>query len=174
MSSPNIILIGMPGAGKSTIGVLLAKALGKAFIDTDLLIQAREGRLLQEIINELGNNRFLEIEATVLKELEVENSVIATGGSAIYSDPAMKHLKQNGIVIYLQLTYEEIEQRINNMASRGIAFAKGQSLYDLYQERIHKYEQYADLILNCSGKSIEESVRSAQEGLERFLAESGH
>mgnify|MGYP000908141894 CR=1 FL=1 len=167
MVPKNIILIGMPGAGKSTIGVLLAKALGKAFIDTDLLIQAREGRLLQEIINERGISRFLEIEAEVLMGLEAENSVIATGGSAIYSDQAMAHLKRTGIVVYLKLTYEEIEQRINNMASRGIAIEKGKTLYDLYQERIPRYEQKADLILECSGKTIEDSVQSAKEKLEQ-------
>ncbi len=168
MQQENIILIGMPGAGKSTIGVLLAKALGKAFIDTDLLIQAKEGRLLQEIINEQGINRFLEIEAETLMRLQTDNSVIATGGSAIYSDQAMAHLKQTGMVVYLKLTYEEIEQRINNMTSRGIAIGQGQSLFDLYQERIPKYERQADLVLDCSGKSIEESVQSAKEMLERL------
>lgn len=168
MYQKNIILIGMPGAGKSTIGVLLAKALGKAFVDTDLLIQAREGRLLQEIIDDRGINRFLEIEAEVLMGLEVENSVIATGGSAIYNDQAMAYLKRTGIVVYLKLTYEEIEQRINNMSSRGIAIDKGQSLYGLYQERVPKYEQQADLILDCSGKSIEDSVQSAKEKLEEL------
>ncbi len=170
MQSKNIILIGMPGAGKSTIGVLLAKALGKAFIDTDLLIQAREERLLQEIINERGINHFLEIEAEVLMSLQTTNSVIATGGSAIYSDQAMAYLKRTGIMVYLKLAYEEIEQRINNMASRGIAIAKGQSLSDLYRERIPKYEQQADLILDCSGKPIEESVQSAKEKLERYIS----
>jgi shikimate kinase len=167
MEPKNIILIGMPGAGKSTIGVLLAKALGKAFIDTDLLIQAQEGRLLQEIIDEQGINRFLEIEAKVLMGLKAKNSVIATGGSAIYSDQAMTHLKHTGIIVYLKLTYEEIEQRIKNMASRGIAIAKGKTLFDLYRERTPKYEGQADLTLDCSGRSIEESVRLAKEELER-------
>lgn len=168
MHSKNIILIGMPGAGKSTIGVLLAKAFGKGFIDTDLLIQAAEGELLQEIINGKGIKRFLEIEAETIMRLQADNLVIATGGSAIYYDQAIKYLKRTGIVVYLKLTYAEIEQRINNMASRGIAIGKGQSLFDLYQERIPKYEQHADLILDCSGKSIEESVQSAQEKLKRL------
>lgn len=168
MHPQNIVLIGMPGAGKSTIGVLLAKTLGKDFIDTDLLIQAKEKRLLQEIINEQGINIFLEIEEEVILGLQVDNAVIATGGSAIYSDKAISYLKQDGIVVYLKLTYEEIEQRINNMASRGIVIVKGQSLFDLYQERTPKYEQKADLILDCTGKSIEESVQSVKDKVERL------
>jgi len=168
MQSQNIILIGMPGAGKSTIGVLLAKILRKDFIDTDLLIQAKEERLLQEIINERGLNDFLEIEEEVILELQVNNAVIATGGSTIYSDQAISHLKQDGIAVYLKLTYEEIERRINNMASRGIVIVEGQSLLDLYQERTPKYEQKADLMLDCTGKSIEESVRSVKDQLEKL------
>lgn len=171
MQSNNIILIGMPGAGKSTIGVLLAKALGKAFIDTDLLIQAREGRLLQEIINEEGIEHFLMIEAEVLMSIQTVNSVIATGGSAIYSDQAMDHLKQNGIIVYLKLTYKDIERRVNNLTSRGIAIAQGKTLFDLYQERTPKYEQQADLTLDCTGRSIEESVRLAKEELEHGYME---
>ena len=168
MQSKNIILIGMPGAGKSTIGVLLAKALRKDFIDTDLLIQSKEGRLLQEIINEQGINSFLAIEAEVLLSLQAVNSVIATGGSAVYSHKAMAHLRQTGIIAYLKLTFEEIERRINNMSSRGIAIVKGQSLFELYQERIPQYEQQADLILDCTGNSIEESVQVAKEELKRL------
>lgn len=125
MHPQNVILIGMPGAGKSTIGVLLAKTLGKTFVDTDLLIQAQEGKLLQELIDEYGIDRFLEIEATVIARLQIDNAVIATGGSAIYSDQAVNHLKQNGIAVYLQLTYEEIGQRIKNMASRGVVIGGG-------------------------------------------------
>lgn len=163
----NIILIGMPGAGKSTIGVLLAKTLGKEFIDTDLLIQAQEGKLLQEIIDESGIEGFLKIEAAVISGLQINNTVIATGGSAIYSDQAVNHLKQNGIAVYLKLTYEEIEQRIKNMASRGVVIGQGQSLLDLYRERVPKYESHADLVLECSGKSIEEVVRTIAEKLRR-------
>src|SRR5512138_2833509 len=121
LANENIILIGMPGAGKSTVGVLLAKTLGMAFIDTDLLIQAQAGRLLQTIIDQDGVAAFLKIEEAVVLDLNPENTVIATGGSVIYSQDAIFHLKQRGRLIYLQLTYEEIEARIQNMASRGIA-----------------------------------------------------
>lgn len=165
MHSQNIILIGMPGAGKSTIGVLLAKTLGKTFIDTDLLIQAQEKRLLQELIDEHGIARFLEIEEEVILRLQVTNAVIATGGSAIYSEKAIKHLKQNGIAVYLKLTYEEIERRIKNLSGRGVVIRKGQSLFDLYRERSPIYGRQADLILDCSGNSIEESVRNITEKL---------
>lgn len=168
MNPQNIILIGMPGAGKSTIGVLLAKTLGKAFIDTDLLIQAKEKQLLQELIDEQGIDVFLKIEEAVILGLQADNAVIATGGSVVYSDKAITHLKQNGIIVYLKLNYEEIEQRIKNMASRGIVIGKGQSLFDLYRERIPLYERKADLVLDCSGKPIEESVQSVKDQLERL------
>lgn len=168
MHPQNVILIGMPGAGKSTIGVLLAKTLGKEFIDTDLLIQAQEGKLLQEIIDEYGIDRFLEIEAAVIAGLQINNAVIATGGSAIYSEQVVNHLKQNGIAVYLKLTYEEIEQRIKNMASRGVVIGQGQSLFDLYRERVPKYESHADLVIDCSGKSIEEAVQIIVEKIRRF------
>lgn len=159
MSPRNMVLIGMPGAGKSTIGVLLAKALGMSFVDTDLLIQEREGRLLQSIIDQDGVAAFLQIEANVVLGLNRENSVIATGGSVIYSEPAVTHLKVNGRLVYLQLTLAEIEQRIQNMASRGIALGKGQQLSDLFAERVVLYEKHADRIVDCSGLSIEESVQ---------------
>ncbi|NLW48670.1 MAG: shikimate kinase [Firmicutes bacterium] len=168
MHPQNVILIGMPGAGKSTIGVLLAKTLGKTFVDTDLLIQAQEGKLLQELIDEYGIDHFLEIEAAVIAGLKIDNAVIATGGSAIYSDQAVNHLKQNGIAVYLQLTYEEIGQRIKNMASRGVVIGAGQSLLDLYRERVPKYESHADLVIDCSGKSIEEAVQIIAEKIRRF------
>jgi shikimate kinase len=168
MNSKNIILIGMPGAGKSTIGVLLAKTLGKEFIDTDLLIQAQEKKLLQKLIDEYGIERFLGIEAAVILGLQINNAVIATGGSAIYSEQAVNHLKQNGIAVYLKLTYEEIERRIKNMASRGVVIGEGQSLVDLYRERVPKYESHADVVFDCSGKSIEDLVRIITEKLRSF------
>jgi shikimate kinase len=159
MKGENIVLIGMPGAGKSTVGVLLAKALGMLFIDTDLLIQEKEGRLLQEIIDGDGVKAFLRIEEDVVLQVDAENSVIATGGSVIYSKNLINHLKERGKLIYLKLRYDEIEQRIKNMTSRGIAIGKDQSLIDLYNERIVLYEKYADIVIDCSDAAIEDVVQ---------------
>ncbi len=169
MNHQNIVLIGMPGAGKSTLGVLLAKTLGKSFLDTDLLIQEKEGRLLQAIIDRDGVAKFLQIEARVLRQVEAVNTVIATGGSAVYDRSAMEHLGHNGRIVYLQLPYPEIERRINNMASRGIALGAGQRLIDLYNERTPLYEHYADLVVDCSAKAVETAVQSIVTTiLERF------
>jgi shikimate kinase len=151
----DIILIGMPGAGKSTVGVVLAKTLAKKFIDTDLLIQQAEGRLLQQIIYADGVAAFLAVEERVLLRLDAMNAVIATGGSGVYSPAAMAHLKRLGTIVYLQLSLAEIESRITNMASRGIAIGPGQRLSDLYQERTPLYEKYADLTIACSGLTLE-------------------
>jgi shikimate kinase len=156
---PNIILIGMPGAGKSTVGVLLAKALGFLFVDTDLVIQCREGQTLQTIIENSGIGCFLEIEAEVIAALDCRRTVIATGGSAIYSNSAMKHLKTNGLIVYIRLEYTELEKRVTNMATRGIAMAKDQSLRELYHERVRLYEKYADVIIDSSFLSVEETVQ---------------
>jgi shikimate kinase len=158
MQGKNIVLIGMPGAGKSTIGVLTAKTLGMSFVDTDLLIQEKEGRLLQEIIDNDGVDKFLKIEEETILQLNKENCVIATGGSVIYSQDSITHLKKKGRLIYLKLRYDEIEQRIKNMLSRGIAIGKGQKLIDLYNERIVLYEKYADFTVNCSDSMIEDVV----------------
>ncbi len=158
-SYKNIVLIGMPGSGKSTIGVLLAKAIGMAFIDTDLLIQQQENRLLQDIISEQGIAGFLAIEEAVLLKLEVVNTVVATGGSVIYSNKAMEHLKRNNLVVYLHVDYPELEQRITDMDTRGIVMTKGQKLVDVYNERIEYYQKYADLMLDSTGISIEETLR---------------
>src|SRR4030042_397011 len=159
MKWKNIVLIGMPGAGKSTVGVLLAKTLGMSFIDTDLLIQEKEGRLLQEIIDGDGIKKFLKIEENVVLQVDAENSVIATGGSVIYSKNVINHLKERGKLIYLKLGYDEIERRISNMSSRGIAIGKDQKLIDLYNERIVLYEKYADIIIDCSDATIEDVVQ---------------
>ena len=159
MTIENIVLIGMPGAGKSTVGVLVAKTLGMSFVDTDLIIQATAGRLLQEMIDQDGVTNFLKVEEEVICQIKVENSVIATGGSVIYSAFAIEHLKKIGKLIYLKLQYDEIEQRIKNMGSRGIAIGKGQHLIDLFQERIVLYEKYADIIMDCSDLTIEGVVR---------------
>jgi shikimate kinase len=158
LANDNIILIGMPGAGKSTAGVILAKTLGMAFIDTDLLIQAKEGRLLQTIIDQDGVAAFLKIEEAVILGLTPANTIVATGGSVIYSHDAIFHLKKRGRLIYLQLGYEEIEGRIKNMASRGIAIGGGQKLSDLYRERAPLYERAADMVVNCSSLTVEAVV----------------
>jgi shikimate kinase len=152
----NIVLIGMPGAGKSTIGVLAAKTLGLDFIDTDILIQQKEGRLLQDIIEQAGIQRFLEIEEACICEACFKNAVIATGGSVVYSNKAMRALKQEGIIIYLKISYEEMIRRIRNITTRGIVLKKRQSLKDLYSERIPLYEQYADITVNSDGKNVEQ------------------
>lgn len=157
----------MPGCGKSTIGVLLAKALGRPFVDTDLMIQQEENRLLQEIIDRDGIKVFLDIEERVVAGLDAGRSIIATGGSVVYGKKAMEHLKEIGWVVYLQLEYEEVESRIKNMKSRGIAIGKGQTLMDLYRERIPLYEKYQDMTVECSGKDIEETVSLLKERLQK-------
>ncbi|HOM03197.1 MAG TPA: shikimate kinase [Acetivibrio sp.] len=158
MKKTNIVLIGMPGAGKSTVGVLLAKAMKMPFVDTDLLIQQKYNKYLQEIIDEVGVEEFLSIEEKVALELNVKNHVIATGGSMVYSNRALNHLKKDGILVYLQLRYDEIESRLANISSRGIAMEKGQTLIGLYSERVPLYEKHADITVNCSGKDIEAIV----------------
>lgn len=154
----NIILIGMPGAGKSTIGVVLAKKLGYEFIDSDIVIQNKYKKILQELINEHGIDGFEKIENDVNKNLNTKNSVIATGGSAIYGKEAMEHFDSIGTVIYLNLPYEEIEQRLGNLEERGVTIKKGQTLKDLYNERTPLYKKYANVIIDCQGKTIREIV----------------
>jgi len=154
----NIILIGMSGAGKSTLGILLAKAVGKEFVDTDLLIQKKTGALLQETIDQKGIEAFLGIEENVIMSLKLENTVIATGGSVIYSKVGMNHLKMLGSIIYLHVPFDEIEKRLNNIKSRGIIMRKGRSLKDVYDERTPLYHHYCDTVVDCGGKDVEACV----------------
>lgn len=154
----NIVLIGMPGAGKSTIGVLLAKSLLYSFTDTDLIIQSRYNSSLCEIIENEGTNEFLEKENQVISECEFHNSVIATGGSAVYGAKAMKKLKENGIIIYLQLPVDELKKRLGDIQTRGVAMPKGSGLGELYEERKPLYEKYADMTIECYGLSAEQCV----------------
>lgn len=154
----NYILIGMPACGKSTFGVVLAKSLGMSFVDTDLLIQKKTGRLLQDIIDNDGMDEFLKIEESVLSNVNLDNTVIATGGSAVYSDKAMKHLAETGKIVYIELPFEEINRRLNNIKTRGIAMAPGQTLSDLYNARVPLYQKYAGIIINTAGMNLEDSV----------------
>ncbi|MDF1615865.1 shikimate kinase [Petrocella sp. FN5] len=156
----NIILIGMSGAGKSTLGILLAKAIGKEFLDTDLLIQKKTGALLQNTINQQGIKAFLDIEEKVIMSMKVENTVIATGGSVIYSKAAMNHLKKLGRIVYLYVPFDEIENRVNNIKSRGIIMRKGRSLKDVYDERTPLYNHYCDTVVDCSLKDVEACVEA--------------
>lgn len=158
MNKSNIILIGMPGCGKSTVGVVLAKNMGLRFLDSDICIQEQENCLLHEIIAREGMDGFLAIENRVNASLQVEKHVIATGGSAIYGVEAMEHLSEIGTIVYLKLPYEEIKERLGDLVKRGVTFREGQTLLDLYEERVPLYEKYADLIVDCDGKPIREIV----------------
>lgn len=162
-------MIGMPAVGKSTAGVILAKRLGYSFIDVDLVIQERTGKLLKEIIAEEGNEGFLKIEDNVNAELDVRKSVIAPGGSVIYGERAMKHLKEIGTVVYLKLTYEDLEKRLANFKDRGVVLKDGMTLRELYEERSAYYERYADVTIDETGKDFGEVVdelRAYFEGLD--------
>lgn len=156
--SSNIVLIGMPGSGKSTCGVLAAKALLKNFFDTDLLIQNLEHQRLQEIIDEKGISYFEKAEENAILSLDIRGTVIATGGSVIYSEKAMQHLKKLGKVIYLHLNYETMIGRLNNITTRGVVLKKGDTLLDMYKERLPLYEKYADAVIYCDNTNVEEVV----------------
>lgn len=159
----NIVLIGMPGCGKSTVGVVLAKVLGYRFIDADLLIQERENRLLSEIIAEKGPEGFNRVENEVNADIAADKAVIATGGSVVYGKEAMAHLGEIGVIIYIRLPLDELENRLGDLAERGISIREGQTLKDLYDERTPLYESYADLIVDAGGLSIRESVMLIRE-----------
>jgi len=164
----NIILIGMPGCGKSTMGVVLAKVLGYHFIDADLLIQERENRLLSEIIEEEGPEAFNRIENEVNASIRAERTVIATGGSVVYGNEAMMHLREIGVVIYLRLPLDELRIRLGDLAERGISMKEGQTLEDLYRERTPLYEKYTHLILDVEGLTIRETVMLVREKFSSF------
>lgn len=165
----NIVLIGMPGAGKSTIGVLLAKALNYNFIDADLVIQQQNNKKLYEIINEVGIEEFLKIEDETISNINTSRTVIATGGSAVYGENAMNHMKDNGIVMYLKLSCLEIINRISNIKTRGIAMKEGKTIFDIYNERVPLYEKYADIIIDAEGTNIEECVSLVMEEIVNIL-----
>ncbi len=159
----NITLIGMPASGKSTIGVVLAKRLGKEFIDGDLLIQNRTGKLLKELISEYGDDIFRDIEDDTLASLETENSIIAPGGSVVYGEAAMENLKEISIVVYLEISYSIAKNRLGNLKERGVSIKKGQTLRDLYNERTRLYEKYADITVNEYKKTVSRIVNEICE-----------
>lgn len=165
----NITLIGMPGAGKSTLGVVLAKVLGYEFLDSDLLIQKKEKRKLHRIIEEEGYEGFRQIENRVNASIETEETVIATGGSVIYCQEAMEHLKSISTVVYLRLPLEELSKRLGNLKGRGVLLKEGQTLESLYKERSPLYEQYADVIAEEEGKNLEESLQEVLHMLQGDL-----
>lgn len=164
----NLILIGMPGAGKSTVGVVLAKILGMDFIDADLLIQKKHGRTLQSLINEQGSLEFIALENEVLCQIEAENTVIATGGSAVYSEAGMRHLANIGQIIYLRVSFEEMKRRLGNLDERGVVFRQDthHDLRALYDERTCLYAKYADITVDADSLSITEVARKAISLLE--------
>ena len=157
-NSNNIILIGMPGAGKSTVGAALAKKLGYGFIDSDNVIEENCGKKLHEILSETGQEGFLEIENFINATIDVKNRVIATGGSAIYGKEAMEHFAKIGDIVYLKLSYKEISARLGDLEERGVAFKAGQTLEDIYAKRVPLYEKYAQFTIDCENKSIREIV----------------
>jgi len=160
MNRENFVLIGMPGCGKSTVGVVLAKVLGYHFLDSDLAIQAREGKKLHEIIEEKGQEGFRQVENEVNASLNCHRTVIATGGSVIYGAEAMEHLRSIGTVIYLKLSHGEIAHRLGDLHKRGVTLKEGQTLKDLYDERIPLYEKYAHWVLDCEGLRLRQVVQT--------------
>ena len=165
MNRDNIILIGMPGVGKSTIGVVLAKVLGYQFVDADLLIQEAEGKLLSDLIEENGTDGFIEIENRVNSQIQTHRSVIATGGSVIYGKEAMEHLKSIGTVVYLKQNLRVLQRRLRNLKGRGVVLKEGQTLADLYKERTVLYEKYADITVDQYKQTIQQTLKAVQEAL---------
>jgi shikimate kinase len=163
----SIVLIGMPGAGKSTMGVILAKALRKRFIDTDLVIQEETGRDLQEILDNDGPEAFKEIEEKTILGRRFENAVIATGGSVVFSNRAMQHLKKDGTAIWLTIGFLEMERRLRNIRTRGVVLAKGETLREMYDERVPLYRKYADITVACGDGDFEECIGIVLDELKR-------
>ena len=161
----NIVLIGMPGSGKSTVGVLLAKALGYSFVDVDLIICKEAGKPLQEILDNEGLDFFLHLEGRIGAELDYDKTVIATGGSMVLSENAMENLRKNGKVVFIDVDLDEIKRRVTNIKTRGIAFGKGETLDDVYRVRYPLYKKYADITVSMELSSIETTVDATVEKL---------
>lgn len=162
----NIIFIGMPAVGKSTVGVVVAKRLGYCFVDTDIVIQEEEGKLLKEIIREKGIQGFLEVEDRINAGIDVHHSVISPGGSVVYCENAMKHYKEIGTVVYLQASFDTINRRLGNAKKRGVVLKDGQTLKGLYDERMPLFEKYADITVSEDGLLLEETIERVLEALE--------
>ena len=154
----NVILIGMPAVGKSTVGVVVAKRLGYGFLDTDLLIQEEEGKLLKDIIAEKGTEGFLAIEDRVNAGVNVKKTVVSPGGSVVYCENAMKHYKEIGTIVYLKVSFETINKRLKNAKNRGVVLRDGQTLKDLYDERTALFEKYADITVSEEGLGLEDTI----------------
>lgn len=165
----NIILIGMPAVGKSTVGVVVAKRLGYEFIDTDLLIQKQENRLLKEIIEDEGIDGFLSIENQVNRDVQAERTVISPGGSVVYCQEAMEHYKEIGVVVYLRASFDTINNRIRNAKSRGVVLKEGQTLEMLYEERVKLFETYADITIDEDGKNLGETIDLVLENVCKII-----
>lgn len=169
----NLILIGMPGSGKSTAGVLAAKGLLKNFFDTDLLIQNLHRERLQSIIDTKGTDAFLAMEEDAVLSLTISGAVIATGGSVVYSPKAMAHLRAMGAVIYLHLDYDTMMKRIHNVSTRGVVLRSGSTFREMYEERLPLYRQYADITIDCSNRTVEETVIDIMDSAARYVS-GGH
>ena len=167
MKKDNIVLIGMPGVGKSTVGVILAKILGYQFVDADLVIQKEEGKLLKDIIAEKGTDGFIQVENRVNSNLQVHESVVATGGSVVYGTEAMEHLCEIGTVVYLKQSLRKLERRLRNIKNRGVVLRPGQTFKDLYRDRTVLYEKYADIIVDESNLNVEQTVEAVIDALKR-------
>jgi len=155
----NITLIGMPGAGKSTVGVVLAKMAGYHFLDSDLVIQEQTGKLLHELIEQYGRKGFLELEGKINTSLNVENTVIATGGSVVYEEDAMQHLSKISKIVYIKLSYEELKQRLGSLSQRGVVLKEGETLKELYEERAALYEKYAEINVDTERMGIQDAAK---------------
>lgn len=166
----NVVLIGMPGAGKSTVGVVLAKILGYDFLDSDLLIQKQEKKILQDLIEEKGIDGFLSIENQVNRDIRVSHTVISTGGSICYCDEAMKKLSEGGLIVYIQTSYKTLRRRLGNLSKRGVVIREGSTLRDLYNERAPLYEKYAHLTINADGLTIEQTIEKISSQVEKALS----
>lgn len=166
----NIVLIGMPGAGKSTVGVVVAKRMGYRFVDSDLVIQETYGRLLHELIEEYGIEGFWRLENDVNASLDAERSVIATGGSVCYEEEAMERLAEKGLLVYLRISLASLQERLGDLNARGVTLRPGQTLEELYEERLPLYEKYAEITIDCEEKQLREVAAEVCDSALKYWA----